>query len=460
MERKNKTKKSSELIDYIIIGNSAAGLAAAEGIRELDKAGKITVFTEEGHLNYSKPMITYFLAGIVNLDRVSFKDKKFYSVNNIDIRLNTRIKSVDTAGMSLMAEDGSRYRFKKLLIASGGKPVIPKIKAAGTDGERNRHFNSIDAMNYKKIGGIFTLTTLEDAVRVKDYIEKHGVKRISILGGGLIGLKAAEAFLEMGIDINIIELENRVLSATFDRRASEIIEKKIKNKGSNIYKNNTIKEIYITDGRISGYRLKDSRKMECSLLVIAIGVVPDTGFIDSGKLRINRGIVVDDHMRTSVKNIYAAGDVVECLDILLGENKNIAIWPLAVMQGAAAGINMAGGNKKYSGGFFMNSVEILKVPSISMGMASAEGGKEENIEVLKDFNQEKNIYKKIVIRNNKIIGVILVGNIERAGIYAGLIRNEIDISSVRENISKEDFGIIHLPADYKKHLVVGEGTEV
>ena len=460
MERKNKTKKSSELIDYIIIGNSAAGLAAAEGIRELDKAGKITVFTEEGHLNYSKPMITYFLAGIVNLDRVSFKDKKFYSVNNIDIRLNTRIKSVDTAGMSLMAEDGSRYRFKKLLIASGGKPVIPKIKAAGTDGERNRHFNSIDAMNYKKIGGIFTLTTLEDAVRVKDYIEKHGVKRISILGGGLIGLKAAEAFLEMGIDINIIELENRVLSATFDRRASEIIEKKIKNKGSNIYKNNTIKEIYITDGRISGCRLKDSRKMECSLLVIAIGVVPDTGFIDSGKLRINRGIVVDDHMRTSVKNIYAAGDVVECLDILLGENKNIAIWPLAVMQGAAAGINMAGGNKKYSGGFFMNSVEILKVPSISMGMASAEGGKEENIEVLKDFNQEKNIYKKIVIRNNKIIGVILVGNIERAGIYAGLIRNEIDISSVRENISKEDFGIIHLPADYKKHLVVGEGTEV
>jgi NAD(P)H-nitrite reductase large subunit len=121
---------------------------------------------------------------------------------------------------------------------------------------------------------------------------------------------------------------------------------------------------------------------------------------------------------------------------------------------------MAGGNKKYSGGFFMNSVEILEIPSISMGLTNIEDKEEKGIEVLKDFNPDKNTYKKVIIRNNRIIGVILVGNIERAGIYAGLIRNEIDISGVKENISREDFGIIHLPADYKKHLVVGEGIEV
>jgi NAD(P)H-nitrite reductase large subunit len=460
MERKNKIKKGIELIDYIIIGNSAAGLAAAEGIRELDKEGKIVVLSEEGYLNYSKPMITYFLTGKVNLNGVAFKEKNFYRDINIDIRLNTRVKSVDTAKMSLTAEDGSRLKFRKLLIASGGKPIIPKIKAASAGAGEEVLFDLIDGSNFKEFGGIFTLTTLGDAIRIKDYIEKNGVKRISILGGGLIGLKAAEAFLEMGIDINIIELADRILSATFDRQASGIMEEKVKSKGSNIYKNNTIEEIYFSKGNISGYRLKDGRKIECSMLVIAVGVIPDTGFIRGGKLKINRGIVVDDRMRTSVKNIYAAGDVTEGMDILLGENKNIAVWPLAVMQGAVAGDNMAGGNKKYGGGFFMNSVEILQIPSISMGLTNIEDGKEKNIEVLKEFNPEKNIYKKIVIRNNRIIGVILVGNIERAGIYAGLIRNEIDISSVRENISKEDFGIIHLPADYKKHLVVGEGIEV
>jgi NAD(P)H-nitrite reductase large subunit len=460
MKRKNSTKKKNKLIDYVIIGNSAAGLAAAEGIRELDKKGKIILLSEEGYFNYSKPMITYFLAGTVNLNKISFKDRKFYRNNDIDIRLNTKVKTVDTAKMFLTVEDSSKLTFRKLLIASGGRPIVPRIRVVGAGSGESLPFDSIDSMNFKKVEGIFTLATLEDAVEIKDYLKKKRVKRMSILGGGLIGLKAAEAFLEMGIDINIIELADRILSATFDRQASGIIEEKIKSKGSNIYKNNTIEEIYAVNGSISGYKLKDGRKMECSLLVIAVGVIPNTGFIKNGKIKINRGIVVDDQMQTSVKNVYAAGDVAEGMDVLLKENKNIAIWSLAVMQGAVAGNNMAGGNKKYSGGFFMNSIEILKIPSISMGLTGIDDGKEKDIEVLKDFEHDRNMYKKIVIRNNRIIGVILVGNIERAGIYAGLIRNEIDISSVRENISRENFGIIHLPADYKKHLVVGEGIEV
>ena len=108
----------------------------------------------------------------------------------------------------------------------------------------------------------------------------------------------------------------------------------------------------------------------------------------------------------------------------------------------------------------MNSVELLNIPSISMGITGTGDDEDKNIEILKDFNPEKNIYKKVVIRNNRVIGLIIIGNIERAGIYAGLIRNKIDISGVKEHILREDFGIIHLPADYKKHLVVGEGIEV
>jgi NAD(P)H-nitrite reductase large subunit len=165
-------------------------------------------------------------------------------------------------------------------------------------------------------------------------------------------------------------------------------------------------------------------------------------------------------MQTSAENIYASGDVVEGFDILLEENRNIAIWPLAVRQGSVAGSNMAGREAHYSGGFFINSVEVLGIPSISMGITNINMTDNNTVEVKKEFRPHRDLYRKVVIKDNRIIGLIMVGNIERAGIYYGLIKNRIDLSRVMDNIFREDFGIIHLPADYKKHLVTGEGIEV
>lgn len=233
-----------------------------------------------------------------------------------------------------------------------------------------------------------------------------------------------------------------------------------------------------------------TERISTNLLVIAIGVIPNIDFLDGSRIEVGRGIIVDEHMRTSREDIYAAGDVVDSIDLILQKRRNIAIWPLAVKQGAVAGANMAGGEEKYEGGFFMNSVEILGIPSISMGMSTVKtlddifkmpgmsgtrpleeahnratrtfGISEEReislgIEVLGELRPEKNLYKKIVVSKNRIIGVIMVGNIERAGIYAGLIKNRIDISSIKESLLREDFGIIQLPSEYRKHLVVGEG---
>lgn len=466
METKRNISQIKETVDYAIIGNSAAGVAAAESIRELDKTGKILIFSEEKYWNYSKPLITYFLEGTISSDRIHFKNNNFYRDNKIGIRLGEVVKSVDTGKMSLTCNNGLRYEFKKLLIAGGGRPIIPEIKAVCNNTDNNKSGKAgnfltyINSGNYGGIEGIFTLTTLSDALKIKDFIEKNKITEISILGGGLIGLKSAEAFLKMGMTVNIIEIADRILSATFDRQASDIIEKRITDGGSNIYKKNTIEDILVTNKKISGCRLKDGRRIKCRLLVIAIGVIPNTDFIKKGSPEINRGIIVDDHMCTSVKDIYAAGDVAEATDILSGEKRNIAIWPLAVKQGYTAGINMAGGDKKYSGGFFMNSVEILGIPTISMGLAGIDEKKCNNLEIYKDLNLVKNTYKKVVIRDKKIIGLIMVGNIERAGIYAGLIQNGIDVSGVKDNISCEDLGIVNLPVEYKKRIVSGEGIEI
>lgn len=502
--KKNKLEKnglkSDRAVDYVIIGNSAAGLSAAENIRGFDRIGHIVVLTSESYLNYSKPLITYYIAGKVSLDKIYFREKDFYTRTNIDLRLNSEVNFIDTDKKKIIINNSDELYFNKLLIASGGKPIIPKIRVIkdnsqkqanneakdknldgrsqnlknlnnkqkqnnnlgyiNTNGNHN-YANYIDFKNYSSIEGIFTLTTLDDAIRIKNYIDENNITQVSILGGGLIGLKSAEALLEMGLEINVIELSDRILSATFDIEASNIIQDKIKDKNSNIFTNNTVEEIYIRDRKkICGFKLRDGRKINCRLLIIAIGVRPNIGFLGSSKIEVNRGILVNNYMETTQNNIFAAGDVVESSDLLLGENRNIAIWPLAVRQGAVAGVNMSGRKKEYSGGFFMNSVEILGIPSISIGLTNLDGPTEQDIEVLKDFKPEKDLYKKIVIRKDRIVGAILVGNIERAGIYAGLIKNKIDISNIKENILREDFGIIQLPREYRKHLVVGEGIEV
>jgi NAD(P)H-nitrite reductase large subunit len=466
--------------DYLIIGNSAAGLAAAASIRKIDGQGSITVLTNESHSNYSKPLITYYLAGMLELDRVFFKDSSFYLENNIRLICNANVYDIDPEKHEVSADTGKEgqvvFSYNKLLIANGGRPAIPPIKVVDSSGKISElsdlmapDENPLERKKAnrkqfsKKINGIFTLTTLDDAISVKKYIANNKISSASILGGGLIGLKAAEAFLELGIKINVIEFSSRILSASFDEIASDIITEKIQHSGSNVLTNSTIDNIFIDElSNITGYQLRSGKKVPCSLLIIAVGVAPATGILGRAKdiLKADGGITVNEYMQTSDADIYAAGDVINSFDKLSLKNKNIAIWPLAVNQGSVAGTNMAGGRQKYGGGFFMNSVEILGVPVISIGLSSAQDNEAEDIKTYKNYNSQKNIYRKIVVRNNKVVGAILAGSIERAGIYAGLISNDVDITDIKDNIAKEDFGIIQLPAGYRKHLVVGDGIEV
>ncbi len=441
--------------DYLIIGNSAAGLAAAEGVRTIDKKSRITVLSEESHFNYSKPLITYYLAGKIGIDETYFKDKDFYNSSGIELRLESRIEYVDPGKMYIKDSSGIELSFYKLLVASGGKPIMPDIKV--TDEKEDE---DVLTARFDNIGNAFTLTTLADATALKGYIEKNKIDEAVILGGGLIGLKAAEAFLELKIKINVVELADRILSASFDETASGVISEKINRAQGNIFTGTTIERIFTEKGNITSLELSNGTMIPCKLLVVAIGVNPETSMIKDSGIKTDRGIIVDENMKTSVDNIYAAGDVVKTRDMLSGQQENIAIWPLAVKQGKIAGINMAGGSQIYGGGFFMNSVEILGVPVISMGLSSIDESTDEKLKIYRQHKPGSSIYRKVIVKDDRIIGAILVGSIERAGIYAGLINNQVDISEIKDNIAREDFGIIQLPADYKKHLVIGDGIEV
>ena len=459
--------------DYLIIGNSAAGLSAAASIRKNDKDGTISIISSEKYANYSKPLITYYLAGKVSLEKIYFKSESFYKDNNFKLILGSKVDFLDEKKMLASVSDGSQISYKKLLISSGGKPIIPQIrvvegqnKLVGSIGSNGIHSGkgytgkSPDKINYSDIGGVFTLTTLEDAIKLKKYIDQNNLKSATILGGGLIGLKTAEAMLELGLQITITELSDRILAASFDKNASGIIENKIQENSGSIFTNTTVDEIIVNGGKLASIVLRNGKKLDTNLLVIAVGVKPNVEFIQNQSIKLNNGIAVDDYLKTSMDNIYAAGDVVISSDRLSNEQKNIAIWPLAIRQGGIAGMNMSGEKVKYQGGFFMNSVEILGIPSISIGLNNLDDKASEGVKVFSQFNPGRYFYRKVTIKDDKVVGIILVGSIERAGIYCGLISNEIDISSIAVNIAREDFGIIQLPAGYRKHLVVGEGIEV
>jgi NAD(P)H-nitrite reductase large subunit len=200
--------------------------------------------------------------------------------------------------------------------------------------------------------------------------------------------------------------------------------------------------------------------VDCDLVVFAIGVRPNTSLIppDAG-IEVERGIRVDERMRTTASDVYAAGDCVEAYDMLIDDYRQIAIWPLAYRQGYIAGCNMAGQDRVYEGGFPMNSISVCDVPTISVGLIDPpEDG--DRYEIIDDYDRETLTYKKLVLRGHRLVGAVFINDIDRAGIYTGLIRDRADISQFRDHLLSGSFGLISLPKDYRKHLVVGSGIEV
>jgi len=412
---------------YVIIGNSASGIAAIEAIRECDKQGRITVISDESYFNYSRPLISYLLGKKINREALPYRSKEFYKQNRIDLLLNKKATGLDLRNKDVLIGK-ERIKFDKLLIAVGGTPFIPKIKNSN-------------------INGVFTFTKLADAERIEKYVKANKAKQAVAIGGGLIGLKATEGLVELGIKVTIVELADRILSSTFDKKASGIIEHALEKIGCKLITSNTVEKFTNSQShKVTAVILKDKKEIKCDLVIVAIGVRPNIELVRNMPIETNKGIIVDNSMQTNIKDIYAAGDCCELKD----KNELIAIWPVAVRQGKIAGYNMAGIKKEYSGGLVMNSVELCGIPTISVGQTNPKGN---GFKILEYFNKEKSIYKKIVLQNGRIVGVILVGDIERAGIYTGLIKDRVNAESFKECLLREDFGLISLPSDYRKHLV-------
>lgn len=418
-------------MNYLIVGNSVAAVGAIRAIRKLDMQGNITVISRERYAAYGRPLISYLLGGLITEKGMSYLPEGFYEENRVNLLLSTEVTRVDTQAKRVFFAGGDSMPYDKLLLATGGDPFLPPIEGMA---DRDR---------------VYTFTTWDDAARLKAVADDIG--RAVVIGGGLIGLKAAEGLNLLNKSVTVVELADRVLSSAFDRPAGKIVARKMRANGIDVITEDTVTRIEGDGGRISGVTLKSGDFIPCDTVVVAIGVRPAASFLKESGILVNRGIVVDDSMQTSVPGVFAAGDVAEASDFFgLGKNP-MPIWPDAYIQGDIAGSFMAGGEKSYEGGLAMNSIEFFKVSTISMGVTNPRDPDCYDIITYQDIDNYQ--YRKMVMdKEGHLVGAVLVGAVDRAGIFSGLIRNRIDVRSFREALLDPDFGFLHLAVETRRQL--------
>ena len=412
---------------YLIIGNSAGGIGAAEAIRDVDREGQITIVSDEPYPCYSRPLISKYLARERTLDTMLFRPADFYSGNNITSILGRKVNSLGLGDRTAELENGEHIYWEKLLIASGGVPIVPEMKGAGKR-------------------GIFTFTTLDDAKAIDEFIEN--APSAVVIGGGLIGISVTEALKKRGVKVTVVEMKDRILNTILDEKASSMAEEALKKAGVRITTGRTVAEI-VGEDMVRGVVLDNGEEMPCNLVVVAIGVLPRVELALDTEIKVNRGISVDKHMATNCADIYCCGDASEAYDFVYGANRLTPIWPNAYIGGRVAGYNMAGVKAEYPGGTAMNSLNYFGLDIASAGIASPlENGLYECIS-----KQTDGVYKRVILKNDRLVGMVCVGDIEKAGILFSLMRDKVKVSSFKKMLLSDNFGLVSLPKElWQKRL--------
>ena len=388
---------------YVIIGGSAAAIGCIEGIRSVDKTGEIILITRETEWNYSRPLISYLLEGKTTRDKMWCRPDSFFTRNGVTVKAGVLATTLDAGDRTVRLSTGERLAYDRLLAATGSRPFVPPI------------------LGLETVERTFCFQTLSDASALAEALRPES--RVLILGAGLTGVKCAEGIRGLCAQIAIADLAPRVLPAVLDDTAAAMVQARMEEKGVRFYLNDSAAAF-----RGNTARLQSGTELEFDVLVTAVGVRPNTQLVADAGGAVDRGILVDGRCATTLPDVYAAGDCAQGYDAVSGEKRMLPLWPNAVLQGETAGINMAGGRADYTQGIALNASGVFGLHMVTAG--SYEG---ESFTVQRDGS-----YKRLVTADGVLKGVIMVGDVSRAGIYTDLIRkkkplSEIDFDLIRES---------------------------
>ena len=420
---------------YVIVGASAAGIGAVEAIRDVDPVGTITVISEEPCPQYSRPMISDFVSGKATFQKMMCREDDFWKENAVQALTGQTAISLNLREKYVLLNNSERISYEKLLVATGGKPFVPKIDGSDKD-------------------GVFTFTKMADAEKLAEKLET--ARNIVVIGAGLIGVSVAEALVKRGLNVTLVELQPKILSLLLDTKGSDMMENVMRKAGVNIITGQSVQRITCkpeNDRAVGGVVLTKGDNVPCDIVIVAIGVIPRTELVVGTDVTLNRGIMVNNFMQTNVPDVYASGDVAETWDFALNQNRLLPLWPLAFAEGKVAGYNMAGKKTEYAGGTNMSSLKYFEVPVVSIGITNPK--EETAYEILIKDDPDRNLYKKIVLKDNVIVGIILVNDVERAGILFHLMKNRVNVKKLKRDIVSDDFGLAMFPAPLRRNMCLG-----
>ena len=387
---------------YVIIGNSAAAVGCIEGIRQKDTEGSITVVSSEPYHTYSRPLISYLLYGKTDEQRMKYRPDSFYEEKKCTAMLGRKAEKIDAEAKKVFLDGGEELSYDKLLIAAGSSPFIPPMNGL------------------EKVEKRFSFMSLDDAKALEKAISADS--RVLIIGAGLIGLKCAEGICDRVKQIMVVDLADRILPSILDEEGSGIVQEHIEKKGIRFFLNDSAAEL--TNGHAV---LKSGTELDFDVLVVAVGVRPNISLAAEAGAETGRGIVTNARCETTLPDVYAAGDCAQSYDITTGQERVLALLPNAYMQGECAGINMAGGDKRYDKAIPMNAIGFFGLHIITAGAYDGE---------VYETKKERS-YKKLFTKDNRLMGYILIGEVERAGIYTSLIREKTPLDSIDFDLIRE-----------------------
>ncbi|MBR4335672.1 MAG: NAD(P)/FAD-dependent oxidoreductase [Clostridia bacterium] len=387
---------------YLIVGNGIAAVGVIEGIRSRDEEGEITVVSAEKHAVYGRPLISYYLEGKTDLAKMNYRPADFYEKNGCRVLYGKRAVALDVAKKTLTLDDGGSLPYDELTIATGSRPFVPPFEGLDTVGKK------------------FSFMTLDDATSLDGALAPD--TRVLIVGAGLIGLKCAEGIKNRVGSITVTDLADRVLSSILDADCAAVVQKHLEENGIAFLLGDSVARF--DEGAAT---MKSGKTVPFDLLVLAVGVRANTSLVKDAGGTVNRGIVVDERMKTSLPSVYAAGDCAEGLDASTGQNRVLAILPNAYLQGHAAGVNMAGGDETRSDAIPMNAIGFFGLHLMTAGAYDGEMSEEKT----------ENGVKRFFVKDGLLRGFILIGETERAGIYTALIRERTPLSSLDFDLTKK-----------------------
>jgi nitrite reductase (NADH) large subunit len=396
---------------HVVVGSGVAGVTAAQAIRQADADAEVHLFGAEPYPYYRRPQLWEFIAGQIEQDALTYRPVEWYDERGIELHLSTEVTAVDPAARHVALADGSKAAYDRLLLATGAHSFIPPCEGTEKD-------------------GVFALRSLDDALAIKAYA--RGIDTAIVVGGGLLGLETARALHTAGLDVTVVEFFPYLLPRQLDEEGAQVLEALLKAQGLRVVTSATTTAI-LGMPCADCIQLQSGTKVTGDMVLFSTGVRSDVTLAKEAGLAVNRGVVVDGHLQTSTENIYAAGDVAEF------DGKVYGIIPPAIEQARVAAANMvAPGSATYNGTMPSTTLKVAGAELTTLGEALAEG---EEYTQLRRADAALGHYRKIVLRDGRIVGAILLNDKERTQPIRQLIERGVDASAYADQLLNDDFDL-------------------